>query len=83
MTSPNAQLQAILVEYSNQAGVTPEQAALLRATISGDSDLTQRFNEQAATGNLTGFSHGRSNQGQLIGTYEKATGVVTLPGLAS
>jgi len=83
MTSPNAQLQAILVEYSNQAGVSPEQAALLRATISGDSDLTQRFNEQAATGNLTGFSHGQSNQGQLIGTYEKATGVVTLPGLAS
>lgn len=83
MTPPNAQLQAILDNFSNQPDVSSEQAALLLAAIRDDSDLAQRMNEQAATGHLTGFTQGQSNQGQLTGTYDKTTGVVTLPPLAS
>ncbi|MDQ1094202.1 hypothetical protein QE400_003615 [Xanthomonas sacchari] len=81
MANVNAQLEAALAQFANQPGVTTDQEAKLRATITADRDLTQRLNQAAANGHLTGFSLGPSGSETLTGSYEKASGVVILPAL--
>lgn len=80
MANPNLQLQAALSQFAAQPGVTPAQVAQLRAAIASDAQLLERLNQDAADGHLKGFAlwpgGGTSN---LAGTYEKASGVVTLP----
>ncbi|MBB5876684.1 hypothetical protein [Xanthomonas sp. 3498] len=81
MANTNAQLEAALAQFANQPGVTADQEAKLRATIVADRDLTQRLNQEAANGHLTGFALGPSGSESLTGSYDKASGVVTLPAL--
>lgn len=81
MANANAQLEAALAQFANQPEVTADQEAKLRATIAADRDLTQRLNQEAANGHLTGFALGPSGSESLTGSYDKASGVVTLPAL--
>lgn len=81
MPAANVQLQAALARFASQPGVTPDQEAQLRATIAADQDLAQRFNQEAANGHLTGFALSPTGSQPLIGSYDKSSGVVTLPTL--
>jgi len=83
MANANAQLEAALAQFANQPGVTADQEAKLRATIAADRDLTRRLNQEADNGHLTGFALGPSGSEPLTGSYDKASGVVTLPALQS
>ncbi|ALN94084.1 XVIPCD domain-containing protein [Lysobacter gummosus] len=80
MPSINTQLQASIAQFAHQPGVTPDQEAQLRATIASDTDLLQRLNQAAANRQLTGFAPASAGAGpNIAGTYNKASGVVTLP----
>jgi hypothetical protein len=80
MPSINTQLQASIAQFVHQPGVTPDQEAQLRATISSDAHLLQRLNQAAANHQLTGFALASAGTGSNIaGTYDKTSGVVTLP----
>ncbi|WP_254813365.1 hypothetical protein [Xanthomonas campestris] len=81
MASANTQLQAALAQFAGQPGVSADQVSQLRATLAADQDLTQRLNSEAANGHLTGFALGASGSEPLTGSYEKSTGVITLPAL--
>ncbi|MCC4604417.1 hypothetical protein [Xanthomonas campestris] len=77
MANPNPQLEAALMQFAAQPGTTPALEAQLRAAVIADAD---RLNRQAASGQLKGFAlevpGGAPN---LTGSYDKATGVVTIP----
>ncbi|MBT2745785.1 MULTISPECIES: XVIPCD domain-containing protein [unclassified Lysobacter] len=80
MPSPNPQLQASIAQFASQPGVTPDHEAQLRATIGVDADLLKRLNQAAANHQLTGFALPAGGVGSnLVGTYDKTSGVVTLP----
>ncbi|MBB4734035.1 XVIPCD domain-containing protein [Xanthomonas arboricola] len=81
MAVPNAQLQSALTRFANRPDVTPDQEAQLRATVAADPDLTQRLNQEAARGHLKGFEPGVGGSEPLTGSYDKASGIVTLPAL--
>ncbi|WP_313139319.1 XVIPCD domain-containing protein [Stenotrophomonas sp.] len=81
MTSPNAALQAALSRFSSEPGASSEQQARLRATLDADQDLLERLNEQAAAGHLSGFALGQAGHESLAGSYNKSSGVVTLPAI--
>jgi hypothetical protein len=80
MAAPNSQLEAALAQFAAQPGTTPDQEAQLRSAIVGDANLLTQLNNEAAAGQLKSFAletpGGASN---LIGTYDKQTGAVTLP----
>ncbi|WP_185750249.1 hypothetical protein [Stenotrophomonas sp. 278] len=80
MANPNAQLQAAIRQFAAQPGVTSGQEAQLRAAITRNPDLLQDLNQDAANGQLKGFAlpHAGSSP-NLAGTYDMASGVVTLP----
>ncbi|MBT2748078.1 MULTISPECIES: XVIPCD domain-containing protein [unclassified Lysobacter] len=80
MPSINTQLRASIAQFAHQPGVTLDQEAQLRATIASDADLLQRLNQAAANRQLTGFASASTGAGpNIVGTYDKASGVVTLP----
>ena len=80
MTDPNPQLQAALARFAAQPGITPDQAAQLTAAVTQDARSLQRLNDDAAAGHLTGFALPSVGAApNLTGTYDKASGVVTLP----
>ncbi|MCC4633193.1 XVIPCD domain-containing protein [Xanthomonas dyei] len=79
MAVPNAQLQSALTRFTNRPDVTPDQEAQLRATIAADPDLMQRLNQEAASGHLKGFEPGVRGSESLTGSYDKPSGIVTLP----
>lgn len=80
MANPNQQLETALAQFAAQRGTTQDQEAQLRAAVTADADRLTLLNQQAAAGQLTGFAletpGGVTN---LTGTYDKATGVVTIP----
>lgn len=80
MANPNQQLETALAQFAAQRGTTQDQEAQLRAAVTADADRLILLNQQAAAGQLTGFAletpGGVTN---LTGTYDKATGVVTIP----
>jgi hypothetical protein len=80
MATPNTQLEAALTRFAAQPGTTTDQEAQLRAAVIADADRLNLLNQQAAAGQLKGFvletPGGAPN---LTGTYDKQTGVVTLP----
>ena len=80
MAAPNSQLEAALAQFAAQSGTTPDQEAQLRGAIAADAALIKQLNREAAAGQLKSFAletpGGVSN---LIGTYDKQTGAVTLP----
>lgn len=77
MANANTQLQSILAQFAGRSDVTPDQEAQLRATIASDPDLTQRLNQEAASGHLKGFLPGVGGSEPLTGSYDKASGIVT------
>ncbi|WP_249452640.1 hypothetical protein [Xanthomonas arboricola] len=79
MTSANSQLQSILAQFAGRPDVTPDQEAQLRATIAADPGLAQKLNQEAASGHLKGFEPGVGGSEPLTGSYDKASGIVTLP----
>ncbi|MEJ1171216.1 hypothetical protein [Variovorax sp. CCNWLW235] len=80
MANPNSQLQAALAQFAAQPGVTPAQEAQLRATVASDARLLEHLNQNAAAGHLKGFAPSQVGaQSNLVGTYDKTSGVVTLP----
>ncbi|MBS7457273.1 hypothetical protein [Coralloluteibacterium stylophorae] len=80
MATPNPELEAALGAFAAQPGTTLDQEAQLRAAVVADADRLDLLNQQAAAGQLKGFTleapGGASN---LTGTYDKAAGVVTVP----
>ncbi|MEC3887494.1 hypothetical protein [Xanthomonas campestris] len=81
MASANTQLQAALAQFAGQPGLSADQVSQLRATLAANQDLIQRLNNEAANGHLPGFALGASGSEPLTGSYEKSTGVITLPAL--
>jgi len=80
MAGPNAQLDAALARFAAQPGVTAEAATYLRSVASSDPERLARLNRQASAGELRGFAPEPAGAAQAgIGSYDKATGVVTLP----
>ena len=79
--APNAQLEAALVQFANQPGVTADQAAQLRAAVTADASQLQLLNQHAQANNLRGFALPQtgSTAPNLVGSYDMASGVVTLP----
>ncbi len=82
--TPNAQLEAALVQFASQPGVSADQAAQLRAAVTADTTQLQLLNQHAQSGNLRGFAlpQAGNTAPNLIGSYNMASGVVTLPPFA-
>jgi hypothetical protein len=80
MTNPNPQLEAALAQFAAQPGTTSDQEAQLRAAVVADADKLALLNQQAAAGQLKGFAlEAPGGMPNLAGTYDRATGVVTVP----
>ncbi|MGV7204179.1 XVIPCD domain-containing protein [Xanthomonas citri] len=79
MANANTQLQSILAQFAGRSDVSPDQESQLRATIASDPELTQRLNQEAASGHLKAFVPGVGGSEPLTGSYDKASGIVTLP----
>ncbi|MGO4263839.1 hypothetical protein AB4Y92_25050, partial [Lysobacter sp. TAB13] len=76
----NQQLQATLTQFAAQPGTTSDQEAQLRAAITRDTGLLQQLNQDAANGQLKGFALPQAGAtANLVGTYDIASGLVTLP----
>ena len=83
MANPNEQLEAALAQFAAQPGVTPEQAAQLRMAVTVDADRLAQLNQQAVAGQLRRFALAMpGDEPNLVGTYDKAAGAVTLPASA-
>lgn len=80
MAGPNAQLQAAIAQFAAQPCIMPDQEAQLRAAITQNANLLQHLNQDAANGQLKGFALPQAGTApNLTGTYDMASGVVTLP----
>ncbi|WGT65067.1 hypothetical protein [Variovorax paradoxus] len=80
MANPNSQLQTALAQFAAQPGLTPAHEAQLRAAMASDARLQEHLNQAATDGDLKGFALSQAGaQPNLTGTYDKASGVVTLP----
>lgn len=80
MANPNAQLQAAIAQFATHPGISPDQEAQLRAAITQDAHLLRLLNQDAASGQLKGFALPQAGAApNLAGSYELASGVVTLP----
>lgn len=76
---PNPQLEAALVQFG-QSGATPVQEAQLRAALAADAQLMRQYNQAAQAGQVQGFALPAAGSGpNLIGQYDLASNVVTLP----
>ncbi|MCC4604419.1 XVIPCD domain-containing protein [Xanthomonas campestris] len=77
MANLNPKLESALAQFAMQPGTTPAQEAQLRAAVIADAD---RLNRQAVSGRLKGFAlEVPGGSPNLTGSYDKATGVVTIP----
>lgn len=78
MATPNLQLEAAIRRFGAQPGVTSAHEGQLRAAIAADADHLNLLNSQAASGQIRGFALEVSGA-TLIGTYDKRSGMVSLP----
>lgn len=78
MPGPNPQLTAALDQFALEPGVTPAQAAQLRAAINATPNLLRSLNADAANGHLRSFALAPPGP-ESIGQYDIASGRVTLP----
>lgn len=78
---PNAQLEAALVQFGQQPGVSSDQQAQLRSAITTDARLLGQLNQAAQAGLLRAFALPAtgSTTPNLVGQYDIQTGVVSLP----
>ena len=80
MARPTPELDTVLAQFAAQPGTTPAKAAQLRAAVTASTDMLALFNRQAAAGQLQGFAlESPGGTPNLIGTYDKQAGVITLP----
>ena len=94
MSSPNTELEAVLASLAKQPGITAEQQARLRAAVTKDPHLLDQLNQAAANGQLreiklppapapvqtaSGQAPAASSPPNLVGSYNIASGSVTLP----
>lgn len=77
MSRPNPQLEAAIARLQE---ATQQEA--LKAAIRADDALSRNLNEAAKQGYLTGFSATQEGAAHSIGSYDMASGVVTLPATA-
>lgn len=82
MSAPNPQLEAALTRFAGQPGVTADQAAQLRNALTHDAMLLPRYNQLATDGHVNGFSLHHGGGLDLVGSYHKASGLITLPARA-
>ena len=82
--TPNAQLEAALVQFGQQPGVSADQQAQLRSAITTDARLLGQMNQAAQAGHLQGFSLPAtgSTTPNHVGQYDIQTGIVSLPATA-
>ncbi|MEQ1511525.1 MAG: XVIPCD domain-containing protein [Lysobacteraceae bacterium] len=82
--TPNAQLEAALVQFGQQPGVSADQQAQLRSAITTDARLLGQMNQAAQAGHLQGFSlpAAGSTTPNHVGQYDLQTGVISLPATA-
>jgi hypothetical protein len=76
---PNTRLETLLVQFGQQSGVSPDQAAQLRAAMTSDVQLLGRLNQAAQAGHLKGFALSAAGAAAPVGRYDLGTGVVSLP----
>nr|WP_139792672.1 hypothetical protein [Xanthomonas citri] len=81
MARPSPQLEAALSRFSANHGASNDQVAQLHNAITTDAKLLAQFDQQAQSGQLKDFAIQASNSAQsnLAGTYDKQSGVITLP----
>ncbi|MGO1072143.1 XVIPCD domain-containing protein [Lysobacter sp. CA199] len=81
MITPNRELSAAIVRFEQQPGVSAQQVAQLRAALSSDEGMLRDLNQEALSGQLRGFAvqPATATPPSLIGSYDLASGVVTLP----
>ncbi|PNV28532.1 hypothetical protein xavtCFBP7764_13780 [Xanthomonas citri] len=74
-------MEAALSRFSANHGASNDQVAQLRNAITTDAKLLAQFDQQAQSGQLKDFAIQASNSAQsnLAGTYDKQSGVITLP----
>ncbi len=77
---PNAQLEAALAQFGQQAEVSPNQGAQLRAAITVDTKLLAELNAAALANQLRGFALAAADGGvpNHVGHYDLQSGVVSL-----
>lgn len=78
MVAPNPQLEAVIRRFGAQAGVGSIREEQLRSAVTADADRLQLLNGQANSGQLRGFRL-ETTGNTLIGSYDKANGVASLP----
>lgn len=78
MASPNKKLAEAIDTFAGSPGITVEQVAQLRDAIRSDRALLASMNQAANAGQIKGFS-AQESSGNLAGTYDIHSGVVTLP----
>src|SRR5690606_9527683 len=80
MAGPNAQLEAAFARFAAQPGVAAQAVAQLRSAACVDAERLDQLNRQASAGLLNGFALEAPGSAQsLVGTYDKTSGVVTVP----
>ena len=83
MTTLSPQLEAALAasisSSSHPHGLTPAQESQLRTVITNDQRVLVRLNEDAEKGYLKNFQIAAHGPHNMLGTYSKDNGSVTLP----
>ncbi|HEY4092694.1 MAG TPA: XVIPCD domain-containing protein [Luteibacter sp.] len=83
MATPHPALDAAVNQFAQQPGVTPAQAASLRAALSSDPDLSRRLDAEVSRGALHGFAPAApSAPDRPVGDYDPTTRAMTLPASA-
>jgi hypothetical protein len=80
MATPHPALEAAVVHFAQQPGVSPNEVAQLRSALASDPSLAASLDAAANAGALHGF--GLSAPGapdRPVGDYAPGTGIVTLP----
>lgn len=76
-------LDAVLAHLAGQPGAAADVALQLRRALTQDETLLRRYNRLVAEGHLASFAVSRGSDPNLVGTYDKAGAVITLPSTES
>lgn len=80
MSNLNPALEAAVIHFGQQPGVTPSEVDQLRATLASDPALTQSLEKSAASGALEKFAPSTPGApNQPVGHYDPANRTMTLP----
>ncbi|RMH87363.1 hypothetical protein EBB59_13160, partial [Lysobacter pythonis] len=76
--------EAILVQFGQQPGISPDQEAQLRAAILSDTELLGKLNLATQNSQLLGFAlPAESHTAPIpVGHYHRPTGILSLPSTA-